>query len=325
MQHRVQDRGDVIARDLASQRLPVDLHPARPLVVGQVGGAQDRPLAVAGHERRVGLCLGAQVDAEDVVAVGRVLGADRTDHEVALDARPAGGLQQFERTVAMNGPLAPGAAAGTGAGGEHDGVRTGDHARDLDDAGVLDVADRGLGTVGAQVGGMSGLPMRPRTCSPWATSSRVRRRAVLPCPPTITTSMRSPPSFNGRVHEQPRREQRAGAPEQEVDTDEQAYRPRRRAREVCHDQDRQHERHDAVEERDAGARQPPHLARGPQLQHSRPDEPDDEQQRQRERPADGEQDHVRPDGEGQQRHQRALAGMSGAALSPGVDPMTTPE
>src|SRR3954468_1623614 len=111
------------------------------------------------------------------------------------------------------------------------------------------------------------------------TSRRVSRRAILPCPPAMATSIACLRSTLDDALEQAWGDERAGAPEDEVDPDDQADRPCRGARQIECDEHREHDREHAAEEHPAGSRQAPQLARGSKLQPPADDEPDDEQER----------------------------------------------
>ena len=92
-------------------------------------------MPVTGHHGGIGLGFGAQVDADDVVAVRRVLGADATQHHVM--GRGGCRLEQLDRTVAIHGEFSGRAAARSRAGRENDGVTSANRRRDLVDGRVL--------------------------------------------------------------------------------------------------------------------------------------------------------------------------------------------
>jgi hypothetical protein len=126
-------------------------------VVRERAGPHDRPGAVACRQRTVGLGLRPQVHAEDVVALGRVLGSHRAHHHVALDAGRVCRFEQLDRAVAVHRQLALRTAAGSRAGGEHDRVRVRDRSHDLVCGGRFEVAQNWLAAIGPQLGGMVGV------------------------------------------------------------------------------------------------------------------------------------------------------------------------
>jgi hypothetical protein len=152
-----QRRGDVVTAHVAADGLGRQPRAPGGGLVGEGTGADDGPRAVARDQRRVGLRLGAQVDAEDVVAVGRCLGPDGAHHHVTLDPGGLGGLQQLDRPVAVERQLAPRAASGPGPGREDDRVGARDRARHVGDARLLEIEHDRLAAVLTQIGVMVGI------------------------------------------------------------------------------------------------------------------------------------------------------------------------
>ena len=75
VQQASQHGGDVITRDRASAGRRVHAYAPGAGVIGEWAWSQDRPFEIARLHGRVGVCLGAEVDAEVVVTVRRVLRA----------------------------------------------------------------------------------------------------------------------------------------------------------------------------------------------------------------------------------------------------------
>ena len=155
LEHREQDRGDVLARDLAvaaEARRQVDLAAAGR--VGQPARAHDRPVEVRAGERLVGVVLGLLVGPHLLGGRRGVARAHRGDHQVAAHAERLGGLDQLDRAAVVDGALALGPAAGAGAGGEHDRVGGAEvRGRVV----LLEVAQHRHGAVGLEVGRVVGV------------------------------------------------------------------------------------------------------------------------------------------------------------------------
>ncbi len=107
-------------------------------------GTHDRVVEPAGGQLGVRLALGAQVDAEGVVARVVGVGVDAADHHVAADAGGLGGRDQLDGAAEVHRALALRAAAGPGAGREDDGVGAPDGVGHEGVVGLFEVADDGV-------------------------------------------------------------------------------------------------------------------------------------------------------------------------------------
>ena len=96
------------------------------LVVGQQARPDDGEIEAAVPQTPVGLRLGVVVRPHLLRRVLRMVRVDRADHHVALHPR----VHQLHRGAEVNRLLALGPAPGTGAGGEHHGVRALDRGRE---------------------------------------------------------------------------------------------------------------------------------------------------------------------------------------------------
>jgi len=145
-QDRVQDGGDVGARDLATRDRRADRHGPGRVVVRQPAGADDRVVESALHQRLVRVVLGLEVDAEAALGAGRlgIARAHRADHHVALDALDLAGLDQLDRAAEVHRQLAGLAAAWSGTGGEDHGLHALDRDRDVTGGRLLEIDHRGL-------------------------------------------------------------------------------------------------------------------------------------------------------------------------------------
>jgi hypothetical protein len=106
----------------------------------------------------IGLGLRPQVDAEDIVAWGRGLGAYRADDDEAGDAGLGGGVEELDRPVAVQGELTLGPAARTRAGCEDRRVGAGDRVGDLLDRRLLEIADDGRRAPAADIATLVRIP-----------------------------------------------------------------------------------------------------------------------------------------------------------------------
>src|SRR5205807_7907589 len=128
--------------NLAPERCRVNPHATGSRSIGEAAGPDDRPIAVAVTGFLVGPGLRPQVDAEHVVAVGRIFGANGADDRVALNAGLDRGLEQLDRAVAVHGELSGCTTARARTGSEHRRIGARDPAGDLPDRCMFEVADR---------------------------------------------------------------------------------------------------------------------------------------------------------------------------------------
>ena len=132
---------------------------ARARVVGQAARAHDRVVQPGFAHCVVGLRLGREVGAEAARGLLGVVGAHAGDDHVAADARVLGRLDQADGAAQVHRALALGAAAGPGAGREHDRIGAGDRRAELDVG--LEVGQHGLGPGRADVLEVVGVADEP--------------------------------------------------------------------------------------------------------------------------------------------------------------------
>jgi hypothetical protein len=141
VQQPSQHGGDVITRDRASAGHRAHAYASGARVIGECARSQDRPFAIARLHGGVGVCLGAEVDAESVVTVGRVLCTARADGQVARDASAGSRAEQLDRTASVHRQRPCGAATASGPGGKHCCVGTFNRGGDLLLARALEIAE----------------------------------------------------------------------------------------------------------------------------------------------------------------------------------------
>src|SRR5215831_17961930 len=179
------DRGDVGAGDGATgNRRGREPDPAGGRSVGEAAGAQDCPVQVPGAQVVLGGGLRRDVSGPDLIGAGPrwLAGAHRGDlHEPAYPG-PLGGAGHQHGGTPVDGVLAWGAAARTGAGSKYHRARPGQQPGDIISRGRLQITDHSFGTGVLHIGDVSRVPDQPHGLVTPSGQEALQQQRDLPVP-----------------------------------------------------------------------------------------------------------------------------------------------
>jgi hypothetical protein len=121
------------------------------VVVGQPSRPHNGVVEVGGAKCIVGSGFGAQVHAEDLIVIRRLIGTHCANHYEAVDAEAGRGIDDVSGAVEIDGLLAVCSASRTSPRGEEDCLGISQRSVEVVVAGCLEIADDRVGAIGKYV------------------------------------------------------------------------------------------------------------------------------------------------------------------------------